>query len=238
MKNTKLTTVLFDLDGTLLPMDQDVFTGGYFKLLAKKLAPHGYEPKSLVDSIWAGTAAMVENDGSRTNETAFWDKFSAIYGERALVDKQLFEEFYNVDFRSAEQFCGKNPKSAKAVREIKARGLRVALATNPIFPDTATRTRIGWTGLSPEEFELYTTYENSHFCKPNPDYYLEVTRNLGVSPDECLMVGNDVGEDMVAERLGMRVFLVTDCVINKAGIGIERYLRGGFDELLRFVEEL
>ena len=48
-----LTTVLFDLDGTLLPMDQEAFTTGYFKLLAKKLAPHGYEPKSLVDAIWA-----------------------------------------------------------------------------------------------------------------------------------------------------------------------------------------
>lgn len=32
-----ITTILFDLDGTLLPMDQDVFVGAYLKLLAKKL---------------------------------------------------------------------------------------------------------------------------------------------------------------------------------------------------------
>ena len=76
-----ITTILFDLDGTLLPMDQEAFTTGYFKLLAKKLAPYGYEPKSLVDAIWAGTAAMVKNDGSCTNEQAFWKKFAAIYGE-------------------------------------------------------------------------------------------------------------------------------------------------------------
>lgn len=55
-----ITTILFDLDGTLLPMDQEAFTTGYFKFLAKKLAPYGYEPKSLVDAIWAGTAAMVK----------------------------------------------------------------------------------------------------------------------------------------------------------------------------------
>ena len=60
----KYEIFLFDLDGTLLPMDQEAFTTGYFKLLTKKLAPHGYEPKSLVDAIWAGTAAMVKNDGS------------------------------------------------------------------------------------------------------------------------------------------------------------------------------
>ena len=58
----KITTVLFDLDGTLLPMDQDLFTKGYFKLLAAKLAPYGYEPKQLIDAVWAGTAAMLKND--------------------------------------------------------------------------------------------------------------------------------------------------------------------------------
>ena len=53
-------------------MDNDAFTKGYFKLLAAKLTPHGYEPKQLVDAIWAGTAAMVKNDGSQSNEDAFW----------------------------------------------------------------------------------------------------------------------------------------------------------------------
>ena len=99
-----ITTVLFDLDGTLLPMDQEAFTTGYFKLLAKKLAPHGYEPKSLVDAIWAGTAAMVKNDGSCTNEQAFWKKFSAIYGsEKALADQPLFEDFYANEFSAAQE---------------------------------------------------------------------------------------------------------------------------------------
>ena len=76
----RITTVLFDLDGTLLPMDQDEFTKGYFKLLAVKLAPHGYEPKQLIDAIWAGTAAMVKNDGAQFNEAVFWAKFSQIFG--------------------------------------------------------------------------------------------------------------------------------------------------------------
>ena len=76
----KLTTVLFDLDGTLLPMDNDAFTKSYFKLLAAKLAPYGYESKPLVDAVWAGTAAMVKNDGKSSNEEKFWQKFSEIYG--------------------------------------------------------------------------------------------------------------------------------------------------------------
>ena len=180
----KLTTVLFDLDGTLLPMDNDEFTRGYFKLLAVKLAPHGYEPKQLVDAIWAGTAAMVKNDGTKSNEYAFWKRFSAFYGEKALADKPLFDAFYSNEFQRAHELCGYNPKAAEAVRLAKEIGLRVVLATNPIFPAVATESRIRWAGLTPADFELYTTYENIGFCKPNPSYYLEITSRLNVAPEE------------------------------------------------------
>lgn len=155
-----ITTILFDLDGTLLPMDQEAFTTGYFKFLAKKLAPYGYEPKSLVDAIWAGTAAMVKNDGSCTNEQAFWKKFAAIYGEeKCQSDQGLFEDFYANEFNAARDICGFNPASAETVHKLKECGYRVALATNPIFPHMATENRIRWAGLVPEDFEIYTTYE-------------------------------------------------------------------------------
>ena len=134
----KIKMVLFDLDGTLLPMDQDAFTKGYFKLLAAKVAHRGYEAKALVDGVWAGTAAMVANDGSCTNEEAFWKRFSAIFGERVYADKPIFDEFYRVDFQQARAFCGYNPDAAWAVARIREHGCRVALATNPLFPSFAT----------------------------------------------------------------------------------------------------
>lgn len=233
-------TILFDLDGTLLPMDQDAFTRGYFKLLAKKLAPHGYDPASLVDHIWAGTAAMVKNDGSRPNEAAFWEVFSGIYGpERVKEDMPLFDEFYRAEFQEAQALCGLDPKAKEAVAACKAAGYRVALATNPIFPAYATESRIRWAGLEPGDFELYTTYENIGCSKPNPAYYWEVAARLGCRPEDCLMVGNDVDEDMIAaERAGMGVFLLTDCLINRQGKETAHYPQGGFEEFLAFLEAL
>lgn len=231
----KITTILFDLDGTLLPMDNDEFTKGYFKLLAAKLAPHGYELKQLVEAIWAGTAAMVKNDGKQSNEAAFWKKFSEIYGEKVLADKPLFDEFYEKDFQKAKELCKVNPKAAIAVHTVKEIGFQVALATNPIFPASATESRIRWAGLEPEDFELFTTYENIGYCKPNPDYYREIAKRLGVEPEQCLMVGNDVTEDMIAETVGMKVFLLSDCLINKERKDIDQYKRGGFDQLLEYI---
>ena len=229
-----LKAVLFDLDGTLLPMEMDEFTGGYFKTLVKKLAPHGYEAKALIDAIWHGTAAMVRNNGSCTNEEAFWKDFEGSFGEKGIADRPLFEDFYANDFICAKDFCGFDPLAKKAVDVIKAKGLRVALATNPIFPAIATRNRIRWAGLEPEDFELYTTYENIGYSKPNLKYYEEVLKRMGLEPGEAMMVGNDVGEDMIAAKLGMKVFLITDHMINKAGEDISAYPHGGFKELIEY----
>lgn len=233
-----ITTILFDLDGTLLPMDQDLFVKRYFGLLAAKLAPHGYDPKALVDGIWAGTAAMVKNDGSCTNEEAFWNDFAGRFGEHVRNDLPLFDEYYRTDFPKVQDSCGFEPMAAPTVKRIKAMGYRVALATNPIFPAVATENRIRWAGLQPEDFELYTTYENSRFCKPNPHYYEDIVNELGVDPKECLMVGNDAVEDLAAGKLGMKLFLLTPCLINKNGIDISVYPNGGFEDLLRYIESL
>lgn len=234
----RTTTILFDLDGTLLPMDQEKFVKAYLGSLAANLAPLGYDPKKLVDGIWTGTGAMVKNDGSRTNEEVFWDVFAGIFGNDVRKDEPHFDAFYRNEFQNAKDSCGFDPNAAPAVRKLKEMGFRVALATNPIFPAIATEIRIRWAGLEPEDFELVTTYENSRHCKPNPAYYKDIIEQLGVTPEECMMVGNDVDEDMIAATLGMKVFLLPKCLINRSGTAIDAFPHGDLDDLLKFAEEL
>ena len=233
-----IKNILFDLDGTLLPMDQKKFANGYFSRLVKKLAPLGYDPQKTVDGIWAGTAAMVKNNGGITNEEAFWIKFEEFFGKEALRDKPVFDEFYRNEFKEVKSDCGFNPASAETVKELNQKGFKLILATNPIFPAVATESRIEWAGLDKSDFELYTTYENSHYCKPNPAYYGEILERLSLNPSECLMVGNDAEEDGAAQKLGIKVFLLTDCLINKKGIDIDSYSKGGFSDLIRFINML
>lgn len=230
-----IKTILFDLDGTLLPMDQDEFLQDYFGRLVKKMIPHGYAPKRLTKSIWACTEAMVQNDGKVTNEEIFWERFSEIYGGDVRKDEPTFLEFYQNDFQEVRNSCGFDPRSSETIQELKNQGYRLILATNPLFPAIATHSRIRWAGLEPEDFEWITTYENASCCKPNPDYYREILDKLNLQPEECLMVGNDVEEDMIAELLGMQVFLLTDCLINKHQKNIDGFPHGSFPELLQFV---
>ena len=226
-----LKTVLFDLDGTLLPMVQEDFVRAYFGYLAKFAAPYGYEPKPLVDALWKGTAAMVQNDGAKTNREVFWDVFAGIFGEQARAHEKVFEKFYATDFNLAKSACGFAPEAAETIEFLKANGVRRVLATNPIFPAVATRARIGWAGLHPDDFAYITTYENSRHCKPNPAYFADILAEIGCRPEECLVVGNDAEEDLAAAKLGVPVFLLMPCLINPKARPLDNIPHGGFAEL-------
>lgn len=233
-----VTTFLFDLDGTLLPQNQDQFLGGYFQLLAAHFQPFGYHPKELIAAIFQGTKAMIANNGLKTNEQVFWETFrNLIQGDAGWFEKE-FQTFYSQEFDSLRCYCKANLLATITVGALKAKGYQLILATNPLFPMMATKMRIGWANLSASDFSLITTFENSFSSKPNPRYYQEIVKKVGKNPEECFMVGNDVLEDMVAETVGMETFLITDCLINPRNQDISCYRNGSFEDLLTLIEKL
>ena len=233
-----MKAILFDLDGTLLPMDNDAFTKGYFTLLAKKAAPYGYLPESLVDAIWKGTYAMVKNDGARSNKDRFWDAFSGIFGKMAYEQATVFDDFYLNEFKDAIRFTNPDPALAKeAVNLAHANAEKVILATNPIFPKSGVLTRLDWIGLSESDFDYISSYENSGYCKPNPRYYEDILAKNNLHAEDCLMVGNDVAEDILpAQALGMKTFLLNTCLID-TGNGSHGSEEGSMVELIRYLEQ-
>lgn len=210
----KYKAIMFDLDGTLLPMDMDNFMNAYFRELCISLSKYGVSADMIVKCVWAGTKAMVNNDGSCSNDKRFWDTFLAFTG---IKSETIFEEtdyFYSHEFNRAKVATGENPFAIEAVKAAHNDGRIVILATNPLFPRAAQLSRISWLGLSVDDFDLITSYESDRFCKPNPAYYTDICARMNLDPKECLMIGNDVGEDMLAARAaGIDGWLVTDCMI-------------------------
>ena len=230
-------TILFDLDGTLLPMDHNKFLDSYMSKMAAYMAPYGFEGKLLHKAMWSGVGAMVMNDGKLRNEEVFWNVFSTFFNsEMTDLAKKVTVDFYMSDFQKVAEDCGYSPKAKELIGYLKNKGYRLVLATNPLFPAIATESRIRWAGLSPEDFEYYTVFENSNFCKPNLKYYEEILTKIGCKAEECYMVGNDVSEDMITEGLGMEVFLLTHSLINKENKDISKYPQGGFEELKAFFD--
>ena len=211
----KYKAIFFDLDGTLLPMDMNVFTTGYFKGLAKKLDRYHIGSDKLIKAVWAGTGSMVKNDGKVTNNVLFWKTFEDMTGLSEDVVGADCLDFYENEFNDAKAYTEDNPLAKEAVRVSREKACIVALATNPLFPMIGQKTRMNWVGLSENDFDIVTSYETDSFCKPNPKYYISLCERLGVKPSECLMIGNDEEEDMYAAFCaGIKGYLVTDCAIS------------------------
>ncbi|MBQ1977568.1 MAG: HAD family hydrolase, partial [Ruminococcus sp.] len=145
------------------------------------------------------------NDGGRNNDEVFWEKFLETYGEEFNKDRDNLDAYYNEEFLKVQGVCGFNPLSKEVVERIKKAGMRVALATQPIFPEIATIHRTRWAGLDVSDFDVVTTFENIGYCKPSKEYYLEVCRRMNLSSEDCLMVGNDTDDDMPAKDAGLDV---------------------------------
>lgn len=233
-----IDTILFDLDGTLLLSDGDEFTKAYFAALGKFMA-YLHDPDELLSSVWTGTKAMIKNDGSRTNEAAFWDTYCGIFGKEAVEEEPIFAEFYSTRYKELRTMCGKHPDLDLFIKRLKAAGYKLVVATNPLFPFFVQKERISWTGADPDEFVWITSYENSHYSKPNPAYYQEILEKIGSLPENSLMVGNDVREDMeAAASVGINGFLMTEYLLNREEKDISGYPQGGFSELQHYIEAL
>jgi len=209
-------TILFDLDGTLLPIDTDAFVRQYMKALAGHVG-HMVAPGLLVEQIMASTNAMIRNtDPSLTNAAVFAADFFPKVGRTEEELMPLFDAFYTTKFSSLKQVCPGVPGLArKVVQAALDRGFEIVLATNPLFPRTAIEERMRWIEVDDLPWSLVTTYEEMHACKPQPAYYQEVLQRIGRRAEECMMVGNDVQEDGVAGKLGMETFFVTDYLIDR-----------------------
>ncbi len=223
------THILFDLDATLLPMEQTAFLGGYFRSLAAFMAPHGFDPNALIAGVNAGVASMLANDGAKTNEKAFWNAFQDALPSRDLAaDMPLFEDYYKTVFPTLRRFSFENPLISPTINAL-SRKYRLVLATNPVFPRIAVEERLRWANIDPTLFDLITTYENIGFAKPNPSYFTEIAARLGIRPCDCLMVGNDVSDDILpAIAAGMETYLITDCLINEKNYDISALQKGDF----------
>ena len=231
--------ILFDVDGTLLPMDVHEFVKYYFGSLCEKMIPVlKIEPKTLTDSIMAGLGAMSKNDGSALNRDVFWKAAAKVSGVDLIKYEDMFTDYYNNEFVAAKTATFVNPYAKKCVDFAKENRYKVIAATNPIFPKSATYKRLEWAGLNPEDFEYITVYDNSSSCKPNLLYFKDLCEKCGISPKESLMVGNDVDEDLCSAELGFDTFLITDCVINRNNKDYSAYKNGSFEDFFNYLTSL
>ncbi len=208
-------TILFDLDGTLLGLNLDFFLARYVKALAPHFTAF-LPPENFARELLRSTAMMVANeDPALTNLDAFWASFApALQSERSVLEP-IFTRFYAEEFPRLRPPEATNPAARRLLQAVVARGYQAVIATNPIFPKEAILERLHWADCADFPYAYITCGEEMHYCKPNLAFFREVASRLACALDDCLVVGNDMEEDMIAQKLGCATALVTDCLIDR-----------------------
>lgn len=226
-----LKALLFDLDGTLLSINTDEFVKEYMKSVGEYIKDF-HHPEKVVRAIMESTGEMVRNkDKNLSNKEVFEKHFiekSSIPGKEIfpLFDKYYLEHFPKLNNPS---YYSKTPN--EIIEIAKEQGRKIVLATNPLFPKGAVIERLSWLEIDSNHFDLITSYETSHFCKPHKDYYEEILTKIDVNPKDAIMIGNDMQEDMFVSELGISTYLVTNNLVDRGTPTYQVNQTGTLEEL-------
>jgi FMN phosphatase YigB (HAD superfamily) len=219
----KHEAVLFDLDNTLIFFDERKFFERYIQMLAPVFSdvwPFDQFYKRLIESV----QALLQNDGVRTNAERFMEHFSKGKEDKAGDLWDRFLRFYSTEFDRLRSLVRVPDGNPEVFEKLKSENVKLVVASNPVWPLSVQEKRLEWAGLRGFPFDLITHIENTSFCKPRIEYYREICRLLGVNPKSCLMVGNDLVNDMVVAKIGMKTYFVNSDLADSS-LSLSRELR-------------
>jgi FMN phosphatase YigB (HAD superfamily) len=234
---SNIQAVLFDLDGTLIDVDMHRFVPGYLRRLTDQMSAQ-VNPARATRVLHQAVAAMFANtDADRTLESILCE---VLQSELAISPEWYVEclaRFCRDDLESLRPLVTGHPLSSQLIESSLARGWKVVLATNPIFPRVVVDARLSWGELDSEAFHHVTAYETAHFCKPSPLFFEEILARLQIPAEACLMVGNDTLHDLSASQVGMQTCLLTPWSIKRPGTCFKADWEGRHVELLALIEK-
>ncbi len=193
-----IKAVLLDMDNTLLHNPDAAFAGA-FRQLFDDFFRAEYGINGSIDALRAGFSHIgrdlvncPSNWQALVNCLAHWLPLSHDDAELAL------RRFYGEVYGELQPLIAPVAGAADLIESLLEQGLLVAVATNPLYPESAIIQRLRWAGLDGlvDEFAIITHSENMHFAKPQPEYMAEVVARVGIEPDEALMVGDSAVNDI------------------------------------------
>lgn len=196
----KIKAVFFDAEGTLLHIKPSV--GHIYVKVCQKYGLQA-DPKALGESFQRAFAAHLKRrkqgeitlspDGCREEWRRVFQEAVSPFGELGSPEK-AFEECYEA-FARAEAFS-LAPGTREALTAIKISGRRLAIVSNW---DERLRRLLEEYGLCPLFEKIFISCEVG-VAKPDPQIFLIACQHLGIEPQEALMIGDSLEDDVLAAR--------------------------------------
>jgi len=197
--------VLFDLDGTLLDIDGEGFLDAYVDALTEWWRPG--DAAAFRQTVMAAAVPIFASHPGHTNGEVFREHLAAYLGMTPNEIRRRIHRFHWEDLPSLRFAARAIPDARVCVTHCLKLGLRIAVATSPMYMPEVIELRLRWAGLADLPWDLVTHSEIMRTCKPHAAYFSETAAHLGLDPHACMMVGDDPLQDGPAREVGMAVLL-------------------------------
>ncbi len=247
-----IKAVLLDMDNTLLFNPDMAFAQNFIALFERHFVEAGFT--NVRDNLRTAIQAMgSEQKGNITNLNLALD---IIGKDNVDYAKRVLNSFYTEVYPNLKQCVKPIEGVSELIYRLKEMELEIVIATNPIYPEIAVRQRMKWANLPLEDdlYHLITSADTMHFAKPDPAFYAEILGRVGVEPDETIMVGDSLRNDIIpAQTIGIRTVKVDNGNFDKwraeldyhltvaepfilEPVMIEPQLRGNIGALFGFID--
>ncbi|MDR0832481.1 MAG: HAD family hydrolase [Bacillales bacterium] len=202
---------IFELDQSLLMIDNQKFLKLYYQGIGKVFEKENIKAEEGLKHIYKVLMILLNNNGQQTNETLFWNYMKKVFPN---LQAEPFVNYYENDYNLIKKDVDNNPYPRLIIKELNKKGYKVVIATNPLFPKIALVKRLEWAGIKEKDYAYISTYENSTYCKPKKEYFLEIINKLNLNIQESIFIGNDITDDFSDLPSDLKTLLVTDYLIN------------------------
>ena len=230
--------VLFDLDATLAPYVQKEMSEVFFSAI-EEFGEYKGMGASFGEAFNYAFKKMKQNDGVTLNRDVFVSAFYEKLPDLEMDPEALMDEFYGDYFKERVRHVVRYRGSEKAMlHHLRENGKTVICATNPVFPVSATVTRMSLSGFMPEDFDFVTHHFDHTYCKRRSEYFEEILQRFSLNADEAIMIGNDTLDDLGAPAAGIRTVLISDYLTNRGDIDVETVETITYENFLSSVYQL
>lgn len=201
-----IKAVLLDLDNTLLSNPDRQFAIAFMKAFDDH-----FKAQLGIDNLAQTFRKGIQLSGQsretiQTNTDVMLQLLSDETGATTEQVQNIWQSFYETAYLGLRQYTAPIENNISLIESLLQQNIAVAIATNPIYPKIAIYERLKWAGLASyiEHFTFITHSNNMHYAKPHPAYYAEVIARIGIEPDEALMIGDSIGNDIQpANQIGI-----------------------------------
>lgn len=201
--------LLFDLDGTLVRRDFHTLDLRYLVRAIPRVASI-IKPWRLHRALLDAAKAMKDNDSHHSNFERCVDTLSKYSTRPKEQVNRVIREAIEQDFAALERSFKPFPGARETLLQARAKGHRLIVATNPVFPLSGVLTRLKHANLGDIPFDYIANAEVMTRAKPRVDYYAELIVRLELDPQQTMMIGNDPIKDLPAKEIGLTTFLLDD----------------------------